>query len=111
MISRTKNTFLSIVELLKWGVVVWLLWPLLSFQTDKMTLWRMVLGVLLTVLFLGKMFYDFIIDNFKQRKERYTFTDFLLLAGFIAGIAVLIGGGILVIGLYISGQIRESTLP
>ncbi len=111
MISRTKNAFATIVEFLKWAVVIWLMWPLLSFQSDKMTLWRMVLGVLLAVLFLGKMFYDFIIDNFKQRKERYTVVDFLILVGFIAGIAVLVGGGMLVFGLYLSGQIRESAAP
>ena len=68
----------------------------------------MVFGVLLAVIFLGKMFYDFILDNFKQRKEHYTIVDLLMLVGFIAIIAVLIGGAILMLGLYVTSQMQEA---
>lgn len=108
MAPQKNNVFATLIEILKWGVVLWLMWPLLSFQTDKMTLWRMVAGVSLVVIFIGKLFYDFILDNFKKRKEKYTIVDLLILVGFIAGIAVIIGGGMLVLGLYFMGQLQET---
>jgi hypothetical protein len=108
MPAHNKSSILSFFDILKWGVVIWLMWPLLSFQMEKMTLWRMVFGVMFAVLFLGKMLYDALVDNFKQRKEHYTVIDFLVLVGFIAAIAVLIAGAILGIGLYVTSQFQES---
>ncbi len=105
---RNKSIASTLFEILKWGAVLWLMWPLLSFQLEKMTLWRMVLGVLLAVLFIGKMLYDALVDSFKQRKERYTVVDLLALVGFIAAIAVLIGVAVLGVGLYVISQLQES---
>ena len=48
-------------------------------------------------------------DNFKQKKERYSFLDLLMLVGFIAIIALLIGGAILVVGFYVMTQMQEGT--
>ena len=106
--SKPKNKPLSyFLEIAKWLIPIWALWPLLTFQAEKMTLWRMMLGVLFTVIYLGKMFYDLLLDNFKQRKERYTIVDLLMLVGFITIVAVLIGGAILVVGMYVTTQFQE----
>lgn len=106
MTDRAKKIIFAIV---KWGIALWLLWPLLLFQAGKMSLWRMVLGIMLIVIYVGKMFYDFVLDNFKARKERYTIVDLLLLVGFIAFVALIIGGTILLVGFYIVRQLQETT--
>lgn len=110
--TKVGNKFLSYAfEAAKWGIVVWLLWPLLSFQGAKMPLWRMMAGVMLIVIYLGKTFYDIIINNFKQRKESYTVLDLLRLAGAIAIIAVIIGGAVVLIGFYVMTQYQQGTDP
>jgi len=111
MDTKNNKQFTTIFEFVKWGIVVWLLWPLLSFQAEKMPLWRMVFGVMLAVIFLGKMFYDFVLDNFKQKKEHYTITDLLMLVGFVALVAIIVGGVILIIGVFLATQIREAGEP
>ncbi|MBN1480430.1 hypothetical protein EH223_20445 [candidate division KSB1 bacterium] len=109
MTDRVKKLFSVIFEIVKWGIVLWLLWPLLSFQAERMSLWRVVLGVMLIVIYVGKMFYDFILGNFKRQKERYTVADLLLLVGAIAIIAIIIGGTILLVGFYVVTQLQEAT--
>ena len=108
MSQKINKSFNYFLEIAKWGIVVWLLWPMLTFQAERMSVWRLVFGVMMAVIFVGKMFYDFILDNFKARRERYTIVDLLLLVGFIAIVAVLIGGTIVLVGLYLVTQMQEA---
>ncbi|MBN1560713.1 hypothetical protein JW998_10715 [candidate division KSB1 bacterium] len=107
--SRRERRGLYLLNIAKWAIVVWLLWPLLTMQAERMSLWRVVLGVMLVVIYVGKMFYDFVLDHFKQKKERYTVVDLLMLVAFIAVVALLIGGAMLAIGLYVMKQLQEGS--
>ena len=108
MTNQTRKTLGYVFEIGKWAVVVALLWPMLTFQAERMSIWRMVLGILLLVIFIGKMFYDVIIDNYKQRKEHYTLLDLLLLVGAVTLIAIIIGGTLFLIGFYLIQQLGEA---
>ena len=109
--SKQKNNLPSIIyEIGKWAIVVVLLWPLLTFHAEKMSLWRLLLGIALAVIYVGKLFYDVILDNFRQRKEQYKLTDLLLLIGFIVLVAIIIGGTIFIIAFYIMTQLRENSV-
>jgi uncharacterized membrane protein YcjF (UPF0283 family) len=107
--EKKNKTLQHVLGIAKWVIVVWLLWPLLTLQAEKMSLWRMMLGIMLVVIYVGKMFYDFILDHFKQKKERYTVTDLLMLVVFIAIIAIIIGGTILLVGMLVMKQMQEAT--
>jgi len=101
--SKTKLSTIFI-EIAKWILVIYLLWPLLSFQAQRMPLWRMVLGVMLLVINVGKIFYDVFLDNFKQKKEQYALGDLFMLILGVTLVAVLVGGAVLLIGLYVAQQ-------
>ncbi len=108
--NKSKTTLSAILfEIAKWGVTVFLLWPLLSFQAQKMPLWRMVAGVMLLVINLGKIFYDIFLDNFKQKRERYSLIDLLMLILGVAAVAALIGGVVLLTALYISTRLQDAS--
>ncbi|MBN1465209.1 hypothetical protein JXA02_05565 [candidate division KSB1 bacterium] len=107
--KKKNKSFTYLFEIGKWAILVWLLWPLLTLQAAKMSLWRVVLGVLLAVIYFGKLFYDIVLDNFKQKKERYSVVDLLMLVAFIAVVALLIGGAVLLIGLYVMKQVQEGS--
>ena len=103
--NKAKNTISTIIfEFAKWGLVVYLLWPLLSFQAQRMPLWRMVIGIMLLVISLGKIFYDIFLDNYNQKKEQYELRDLLLFIFGVTIVAVIIGGVIMLIGLYVAQQ-------
>mgnify|MGYP006281297465 FL=1 len=109
MSQRKNRSFAILVEIGKWGIVVLLLWPLITFQAEKMSLWRLLLGIVLAVIYIGKLFYDILLDNFRQRKEQYTLKDLLTLVGFIVLVAILIGGAIVIIGFFIMTQLQENS--
>ncbi len=104
MNNRKIKLSAIIIEIAKWGLAVFLLWPLLTFQAQRMPLWRMVVGVMLLVLNMGKIFYDVFLDNFKQKKEQYALSDLLMLIFGVTIIAVIIGGVIVLVGLYVAQQ-------
>jgi len=104
-LNNSKSKLSTIlVEIVKWGLAVFLLWPLLSMQAQRMPLWRMVLGVMLLVINIGKIFYDVFLDNFKQKKEQYALRDLFMLILGVTIMAVIIGGAVMLIGLYVAQQ-------
>ncbi len=109
--SFKKQTLTTIIfEIAKWGLAILLLWPLLSFDAQRMPLWRMVLGVMLLVINFGKIFYDIFLDSFKAKKKQYAWTDLFMLILGVTAMAVIIGGAVLLIGLYVMQQ-AGSGLP
>lgn len=101
--SKTKLSMIFF-EIAKWGLAIYLLWPLLSFQAQRMPLWRMVMGVMLLVINVGKIFYDIFLDNFKKKREQYAVRDLVMLILGVTIMAVLVGGAVLLIGLYVAQQ-------
>jgi predicted histidine transporter YuiF (NhaC family) len=104
-VTFKKQTLTTIIfEIAKWGLAILLLWPLLSFDAERMPLWRMVFGVMLLVINFGKIFYDIFLDSFKAKKEQYAWTDLIMLILGVTVMAVIIGGAVLIIGLYVAQQ-------
>jgi len=92
---------LSIVfELLKWGLIVFLVFPV--FQRDLPNSYdfpKIILGMLLLVLYIGKMFYDLMLD--KHGEQIPLWLELLRMLGVIVLIAVIIAAIMLFVGLYI----------
>jgi len=78
-------------EILKWLLVLYLLWPLVRFREGGFPLLRLLLGILLFILFSGKLFYDiFFADVVRQRRPTLK-QDLLTFAGIVLALLLLIG--------------------
>jgi len=104
-----STTFRYLLELIKWGAIIWLLVPLIDFETRKIREVRVILGIFLFIIFSGKMLYDLVIEGLIQRKNRPLGKDLLsmigivLFLGLFASLLVGILGFLLV--YYIQSQI------
>lgn len=101
---KIKYAFL---EVLKWGLVIFLLLPLFQKHLpDPYDFPRIILGVLLLVLFVGKMFYDFMLEK-PNSEQRALWLELLRMLGVVLIIAAMIAAVILFIGLYIYFTMQE----
>jgi len=80
-----------LLEMLKWLLVLYLLWPLVRFKEGAFPLLRLLLGILLFIIFSGKLFYDlFFADVVRQRRPTLK-QDLWTLAGIVLAVLLLIG--------------------
>lgn len=86
------------VEIAKWVLVLWLLWPLRHASSGPVDFIRVSLGILLFILFAGKLFYDTVIMSIVRRKRTSAKQDFFSLLGIILGLSVVVGLLLLFIG-------------
>lgn len=85
----------------RWLLVAWLLYPLRRRIYLPVDFTRSALGILLFVIFAGKMFYDSIVWKQLTGRSRDGWQDLLSLAAMILIIALLLAMTIFFIGLYI----------
>jgi len=78
-------------EVLKWAFVLWLLWPVRNAVETTVDLSRIVLGVLLFIIFTGKIFYDTIIIGILRRRRVSAAEDILTLIGIVLVLAIIVG--------------------
>jgi len=89
--GRTGEWKSVLLEMLKWLLVLYLLWPLVRFSEGGFPLLRLLLGILLFILFSGKLFYDiFFADVIRQRRPTLK-QDLWTLAGIVLAVLLLIG--------------------
>lgn len=104
-----SSTVRYLLEFVKWGTIIWLLLPLLEFETRKIREIRVFLGILLFIIFSGKMLYDLIIEGLIKRKNRSMGRDLLSMIGIVLFIALfaslLIGILGFLLAYYIQSQI------
>ncbi|MDZ7266052.1 MAG: hypothetical protein ONB48_01795 [candidate division KSB1 bacterium] len=100
-----------LLELAKWALVLWLLSPLAVAMHGPVDFTRVALGILLFILFTGKMLYDTIIAPARTRAERSPLQDVLAMIGAITVIALVVGMVLLLVGLYIMKLIASRTPP
>lgn len=91
----------TFLEVGKWAMVVWLLWPLGRPDAERLTVVRVVAGVCLFVIFTGKLFYDVMIMDIVRQKRASIKQDIITLIAAAAIIAVLVGCVLVLIGLFI----------
>jgi hypothetical protein len=108
---RRKQTVRFIVTAAKWLLVAWLLYPLRGRMRLPIDFTRSALGILLFVIFAGKMFYDSVIWKQVTGRSRGTAADLLSLAAMVLIIAMLLAVTIFFIGLYIANLLRGEMRP
>ncbi len=83
------------IEIGKWLLVFLLLLPLGSSLTSRTQLFRVVAGIALAIIFIGKFFYDTIVYKFTRRDQPaghdlvnflFIVILFFLIIGFFAGL-------------------------
>jgi hypothetical protein len=75
-------------ELLKWGIVVLLIWPVFHPKGGLLEFTRVVIGEALLIIFIGKLFYDTVIWKF-TRTRRSAKQNFAALLGMLVAIGTV----------------------
>ncbi|GBD93901.1 hypothetical protein BMS3Abin05_01496 [bacterium BMS3Abin05] len=91
MKSSTKSI---LIEIGKWGVVLYLLLPVGTAMTSRTQVFKIVAGIALAIIFVGKTFYDTIIYKFTRSRDSTTkdiITFLGILVVFLLVIAFFIG--------------------
>ena len=109
MRNLNQKVWIVFSEIAKWIVIVYLFWPLVVMQSAKLPLWRMMLGVLLLVIFVGKLFYDYVLDTLKKNRERSPLSHLISMVVSISIIAVIIAGLLMLFGYYALSQYQQVT--
>ena len=108
MISISKNQVASYaIEIAKWGLVVWLLFPLQSAREGLVNFVRLGAGVVLFVIFAGKLFYDVVYFSKRHESETSTGKDLLSMLGIVIGLSFLALFFILFIALHFVDALEE----
>jgi len=79
------------LEIGKWGLILWLLWPLRDASAGLLLFGRVALGVLLFVIFAGKLFYDTVIMGIIRQRRTTLKQDVIGLIGIVAGLGLVVG--------------------
>jgi len=100
-ILRRNKMVRTIFEAAKWILVAWLLYPLRRRMHLPIDFTRSALGILLFIVFAGKMFYDSVVWAQVTGRSREGWQDLLSLAAMVLIIAMLLAVTIFFVGLYI----------
>ena len=79
------------VEISKWALVIWLLWPLRQIADSSVPVFRIVAGIALFVIFGGKVLYDVIIMDYLKQKRVSMKKDLITLLGIVLVSALVVG--------------------
>jgi len=99
------------LEIAKWVLVLWLLWPLRHATSGPVDFTRVLLGILLFIIFAGKVFYDTIIMGILRQRRTSAKQDIITLIGMVAGISLVVGLLIVFVGYAIVQLYQSSSRP
>ena len=99
------------LEIGKWVLVLWLLWPLRHASSGPVDFTRVLLGILLFIIFAGKVFYDTIIMGILRQRRTSVKQDLITLVGIVAGISLVVGLLIVFVGFAIVELYQSSSRP
>jgi cobalamin biosynthesis protein CobD/CbiB len=105
--ARWKEIGGTLLQLLKWSAVIWCLWPLARFSEGSIQFTRVLLGILLFIIFSGKMLYDTIIMDYIRQRRTTLKQDIAQFLGMILAVALIVG----LVLLMIAALIMESMKP
>ena len=108
-----RPVLITMWEVVKWLAVFYLLWPLQNLTTQQpVSLSRVMLGILLFIIFSGKILYDTIIDRVKEQRESRGVSELLTLLGIVILVALVVGIFLVLIGLTVFAVMQQqSTSP
>jgi len=86
------------LEIGKWALVLWLLLPLRQASAGPILFGRVALGILLFIIFTGKMFYDTIIEGYFRQRRMSARQDLLSLVGIVLVVGLVVGLVIFLVG-------------
>jgi len=105
--SSSKSHWWSLpLEILKWAVVVWLLWPLQNALSERVSFTRIALGILLLVLFTGKLLYDTLLDPLLTGRRRESKLDWVTLIVVILLVALVVALTTLFVVAYLTQRMQ-----
>ncbi len=85
-----KNNLMAYgLEIGKWLLVIYLIFPLVTVMNGPISFARVVIGEALLIIFIGKMFYDTVIWKF-TRQRRAAGQDWLAMAGMVVAIGFVL---------------------
>ena len=99
------------LEIAKWVLVLWLLWPLRHATSGPVDFTRVLLGILLFIIFAGKVFYDTIIMGILRQRRTSAKQDLITLIGMVAGISLVVGLLVVFVGFAIVELYRSGSHP
>jgi len=110
-----KNTWKKIatyvLEIGKWVLVIWLLLPMRDVLSGPVDFTRIALGILLFILFSGKMFYDAIIDNYKKRDVQSAGAEILSTLITVIIMAAMVAFVVGSVGLLLYAYVQQANEP
>ena len=106
-----KDWASTALEIGKWGVVLWLLWPLRHAPSGPVDFSRIVLGILFFVIFTGKLFYDTVIMGIVRQRRTSVKQDIMSLIGMILVMSLVVGLLVVFVGFVIVELIQMSNRP
>jgi hypothetical protein len=99
------------IDIAKWLLVAWLLYPLRRRMQLPLEFARSAAGILLFVIFAGKMLYDSVIWRQLTGASRDSPRDLLSIVAIIFIIAMLLGVALFFVGLYVASIYQRSIEP
>jgi len=107
----SQKTLRFFIDMAKWLLVAWLLYPLHRRMHLPAEFARSAVGILLFVIFTGKMLYDSIIWKQLTGSSRDSARDVLSIVAIIFLIAMLLGVILFFVGLYLASIYQRSIEP
>lgn len=86
------------LEIGKWGMILWLLSPLRQASAGPILFGRVALGILLFIIFAGKLFYDAVLEGYLRKRRTSAREDLLSLVGIVLVVALVVGLVIFLVG-------------
>ncbi len=98
MSSNWKKIAVPAVQVVKWGLVVWLLLPLTTSMRGQVSFARVMPGILLFIIFSGKILYDVILDKKRQRSAA---SDLIIMFAVVIIVVLVVAAVVVFVGLFI----------
>jgi len=86
------------LEVIKWTFVIWLLLPIRQASSGPVNFTRIAAGILLFIIFAGKVFYDTVIMGILHRRRTSVKQDILTLIGMVIVLSLVVGLLLLFVG-------------
>lgn len=99
------------LEIGRWALVVYLLFPLRRRMRLPLEFVRTALGIVLFVIFTGKMLYDSVIWKQLTGATRDSGRDLLSMVAIVLLISLLVATTIFFIGLYVVNMYQQAIEP
>ncbi|NIR51790.1 hypothetical protein GWO43_24745 [candidate division KSB1 bacterium] len=100
--SIPRNRFSSyLVEIGKWALVIWLVWPVTGALRGSVEFGRVAIGIGLFVVFAGKLLYDVVIFPRHHERKSTPGKDLFTMVAIVAVVALIACCLIFFVAMYI----------